>query len=191
MNSPSLALKKIFARLVWSIIALSALMGSAYWSGDDFTVSLHEPAVAHSDLGSENERAETFARLATTQIRYSQSTYSLYGKTDEDELYSVKGNTQWLKDHPDRELPWGGPIRVFRKQAFMDEWGPLSQGGYTGEPKNLVNGEIYTLDHRRLVAYQLAGRITIPVQWASLSVVRDNRWKFSTSDGGCSIAPKP
>jgi len=103
----------------------------------------------------------------------------------------VEENVQWLKDHPDQELPWGGPIRVFRKQAFMDEWGPLSQIGFTGAPKNLDNGEIYTLDHRRLVAYRLAGRKTIPVQWVGLSVVRDNRWKFTTSNGGRGIASNP
>jgi hypothetical protein len=186
-----LGLKKYLFKLGGSIIALIALAGAGDWSVGDFAASLQSQAVARSCLGAENETPGTVSRLNTAQIRYSQSTYSLYGKTDEGELYSVAENVQWLKDHPDQELPWGGPIRVFRKQRFMDEWGPLSQAGYTGEPKNLVNGEIYTLDHRRLVAYQRAGRNSIPVQWASLSVVRDNRWKFSTSDGGRSIAPKP
>jgi hypothetical protein len=162
----------------------------ASWHGDS-GVSLQFTAAAQGDVGAADETPGIFSRLEAAQIRYSQSTFSLYGKTDEDELYSVEGNIQWLKDHPGSDLPWGGPIRVFRKQAFMDEWGPLCQNGYTGNPKSLVNGEIYTLDHRRLVAYQLAGRRTIPVEWAPLNVVRENRWKFTTADGGRSIAPKP
>jgi hypothetical protein len=175
----------------WPIIALIALLGLASCGGGDFDASLHSTAAARSYLGAENEAPGTFSRLEAAQIRYSQSTHSLYGKTNEGELYMVEENIQWLKDHPDQELPWGGPIRVFRKQAFMDEWGPLFQIGFTGDPRNLENGEIYTLDHRRLVAYRLARRKTIPVQWASLSVVQDNRWKFTTSNSGRSIAPNP
>ena len=186
-----LGLKKYLFKLGGSIIALIALGGAVNWSAGDFAASLRSPAAVRSYLCAENETPGTFSRLETARIKYSQSTYSLYGKTDEGELYMVEENVQWLNDRPDQELPWGGPIRVFRKQAFMDDWGPFSQGGFTGEPQNLLNGEIYTLDHRRLVAYQLAGRNTIPVQWASLSVVRDNRWKFTTANGGRSITPKP
>ena len=191
MPSALLALKKILFNLSWPIIALIALVGLASWSGGDFDASLHSTAAARSYLGAANETPGIFSRLEAGQIRYSQSTYSIRGETDEGEIYMVAENIQWLKDHPDQELPWGGTIRVFRKQAFMDEWGPLSQIGHTGDPKNLDNGEIYTLDHRRLVAYRLAGRKTIPVQWTSLSVVWDNRWKFTTSNGGRSIASNP
>jgi hypothetical protein len=185
------ALKKTLFKLGWPTIALIAVVGLASCSAGDFAASLHSTAARQSYLGAENETAGSFSRLEAAQIRYSQSTYSLYGKTDEGGLYMVEENVQWLNDHPDQELPWGGPIRVFRKQAFMDDWGALSQGGFTGDPKNLENGAIYTLDHRRLVAYRLAGKKTIPVQWVSLDVVKDNRWKFTTSNGGRSIAPSP
>jgi|GEM_PF-5108735 len=181
--------KKLY--LGWPIVALIALLGFGSWSGGNLAAALNSPAVDRSYVGADDESAGTFCRLEAARIRYSQSTYSLYGKTEEGGFYSVEENIQWLKDHPDEDLPWGGPIRVFRKQAFMDDWGPLSHEGFTGDPKNLQNGKIYTLDHRRLVAYRLAGRKTIPAQWASLSVVRDNRWKFTTMNGGRSIAPKP
>lgn len=191
MASAPLALKKNLFNLRGPIIALIALVGLASCGAGEFDASLHSTVAARSYLGAENETPGVLSRLEAAQIRYSQSTHSLYGKTDDGELYRVEDNIQWLKDHPDQELPWGGPIRVFRKQPFMDEWGPLSQSGFTGDPRNLENGQIYTLDHRRLVAYRLAGRKTIPVQWASLTVVRDNRWKFTTLNGGRSIAPNP
>ncbi len=130
-------------------------------------------------------------RLDPEEIRYSQSTFSKTGKTKEGGRYTVEGNVLWLRDHPGQVLPWGGPIRVFRKEAFMDEWGPMTKRGYKGDPRNLENGKIYTLDHRRLVAYRRAGRESIPVEWADLKTVKDNRWKFTTPNRGISIAPKP
>lgn len=191
MPSALLALTKNLLKLGWPIFALIALVGLASGRGADSAVSIHSSATFQRHLGVADETPGIFSRLEAAQIRYSQSTHSLYGKTEEGELYAVADNVQWLKDHPGQDLPWGGPIRVFRKQAFMDEWGPLSERGFTGDPKNLENGEIYTLDHRRLVAYRMAGRKTIPVQWVSLTVVRDNRWKFTTSNRGRSIAPNP
>ena len=175
----------------WPIIAFIAVIGLASCGGGDFGTSLSSTATVRTYLGAENETPGTFSHLEAAQIRYSQSTYSIRGEIEEGDLYLVEENVQWLRDHPNQELPWGGPIRIFRKQAFMDEWGPLSQEGFTGDPKNLAKGEIYTLDHRRLVAYRLAGRKTIPVEWAHLSVVWDNRWKFTTTNGGHSIAPNP
>ena len=132
-----------------------------------------------------------YARLDVAIIRYSQAGYSFEGTGDDGTVNTIAGNVQWLKDHPDQDLPWYAPIRVFVKQPFMDEWGRLSNHGFTGDPKNLENGQIYTLDHRRLVAYQHAGRKTIPVEWADLSVVREDRWKFTTLNKGISIAPNP
>ena len=113
------------------------------------------------------------------------------GSTEDGSTYTVEEKIQWLREHPGQDLPWGGPIRVFRKQAFMDEWGPLERNRFMGDPKNLQTGEIYTLDHRRLVAYRLAGRKTIPVELANSILVRDQRWKFTTLDRGRSIAPSP
>lgn len=177
--------------MVWAIIAFAAVIGLTGCDGKNYPTRLGAPESVQTYLSAHDETPGTLTRLEAAHIRYSQSTYSIRGETDEGELYMVEENIQWLKDHPDQELPWDGPIRVFRKQAFMDEWGPLSQIGFTGDPKNLVNGEIYTLDHRRLVAYRLAGRKTIPVQWTSWSVVWENRWKFTTLNGGRSIAPNP
>jgi hypothetical protein len=143
---------------------------------------------------SRSEAAETPAgvfRLDPEKIRYSQATFSEKGRTADGGEYTVDGNAQWLREHPDQDLPWGQPIRIFRKEPFMDEWGPAAGFGYTGDPKRLVNGEIYTLDHRRLLAYRRAGRKSIPAQWADLNLVRDQRWKFSTPDGGFTMAPHP
>lgn len=186
-------LKKILRRSRWPIAALLAAGGLAGLIGcrAGLAGSSRPPAAVQDHSGAPFEAPATLGRLDPAQIRYSQFSYSLSGLTEEDGLYAVAENIQWLNDHPEQDLPWGGPIRVFRKQAFMDEWGPLSQGGFTGDPKNLPNDQIYTLDHRRLVAYQKAGRKTIPVEWASLSVVRDNRWKFTTLNGGQSIVPSP
>ena len=142
-------------------------------------------------VGGGNEAPGTFTRLETEIIRYFQATYSLSGDTEDGDTYTVAKNTQWLRQNPGRDLPWGGGIRIFRKQAFMDDWGQLSRERFLGDPKNLEVGEIYTLDHRRLVAYRLAGRKTIPVEWANLRLVRDQRWKFTTADRGRSIAPIP
>jgi hypothetical protein len=69
----------------------------------------------------------------------------------------------------------------------MNDWGPLTENGYTGVPKNLINGLIYTLDNRRLYAYQQAGRTSIPVKWVDTDVVFKFRWKFTTQDGGLSV----
>jgi hypothetical protein len=184
-------LRKFFSRSARPIAALLAAASLIGCSAARFADRSESTASVQSGTSGALHAAPALGRLDPAGIRYSQSSYSLSGLTEEDGLYAVAENIQWLQDHPDQDLPWGGPIRVFRKQAFMDEWGPLSQGGFIGDPKNLPNGEIYTLDHRRLVAYQKAGRKTIPVEWASPSVVRDNRWKFTTSNGGQSIAASP
>ena len=131
------------------------------------------------------------ARLDVSQIRYTQATYSVTGDTEDGHSYSVQDNAQWLREHPGEDLPWGGPIRVFRKEAFMDEWGPLARDSNVGDPVKLENGGIYTLDHRRLVAYRAAGRSTIAVEWANVRLVRDQRWKFTTPNGGRSIEAVP
>jgi hypothetical protein len=140
----------------------------------------------------DREAPGTLTRLPVSTIRYTQASFSISGSTaDGAGTYTVEDNIKWLRDNPDKDLPWGGPIRVFRKQPFMDEWGPLTRNLFTGDPKNLENGMIYTLDHRRLVAYRRAGRETIPVEWANLRLVRDQRWRFTTPDRGQSIAGIP
>ena len=155
---------------------------------DDLKNEFLAGPLAEASEGSEAPSGAT--RLDPKEIRFSQSSFLETGKTEEGGTYTVEGNAQWLRDHPDQVLPWGGPIRVFRKEAFMDEWGPMTKHGYVGDPRNLVNGEIYTLDHRRLIAYRRAGRKSIPFKRADFRTVRDNRWKFTTPNGGVSIEPR-
>jgi len=156
----------------------------AVGAGDgDVTAAVARPQSAGSGGDESCDSLNRFARLDPEKIRFTQSTYSESGKTEEGADYTVEENAQWLREHPDQDFPWSGPIRVFRKEAFMVEWGPMSRFGYTGDPKNLINGEIYTLDHRRLIAYRRAGRKSIPVEW--------ERSKFTTTTGGFSITPTP
>ena len=62
---------------------------------------------------------------------------------------------------------------------------------YTGDPKNFTNGQIYTLDHGRLVAYQMAERDQIPIRWATGREIWQERFKFSTPNGGSIIIADP
>lgn len=175
--------------IVFTAGAASVGPGVTVISGD-IPGPLSPAYFAQPSGGGGGKAPEGGTRLDPEEIRYSQSTFTTTGKTKEGGRYAVEGNVQWLRDHPGQVLPWGGSIRVFRKEAFMDEWGPMTTRGYTGDPRNLENGKIYTLDHRRLVAYRRAGRKSIPVEWADLRTVKDNRWKFTTPNRGISIAPK-
>jgi len=137
---------------------------------------------------------EPSERMDPNDIKYSQKYYSKTGsiRNENGEKigdYSVEQNIQDLKDDPDMDLP---PIRIFRKEELMNKWGPMTDPdtGYSGDPKNLKNGEIYTLDHRRLVAYREAGRDSIPVQWATDDEIRENRFEFSTPNFGEEIFPQ-
>lgn len=194
MSSRRSHLRKNFLSFLGGLLALAAAIAAAghppFGGAGHIPTHLAELYVAESLAGEAVETAQRFTRLDAEKIRFSQATFSKSGKTEDGGQYTVEGNVQWLREHPDQDLPWGEPIRVFRKEAFMDEWGPATRSGYTGDPKNLVNGEIYTLDHRRLVAYKQAGRKSVPVQWADLNTVRDQRWKFSTTNGGISITPQ-
>jgi len=184
-------LEKNLTNLFWRVVALAAVIGLAGCGPADYRTRRPSTGALESHADGGIEAPGTFTRLETENIRYSQATYSLRGGTEDGSTYTVEENTQWLRDHPGQDFPWGGPIRVFRKQAFMDEWGPLSRDHYTGDPRNLEIGEIYTLDHRRLVAYRLAGRKTIPVEWVNWRLVRDQRWKFTTPNRGRRIALNP
>ena len=140
--------------MVWGIIAFTAVIGLAGCGAKGFGTPLSSSDAVAPYVDAGNESPGTFALLDPEKIRYSQSTYSVSGGTEDGSTYTVEENIQWLRQHPGQDLPWGGPIRVFRKQAFMDEWGPLERNLFKGDPKNLQIGEIYTLDHRRLVAYR-------------------------------------
>ena len=75
------------------------------------------------------------------------------------------------------------PIRVFVKTPNMDDMGPLNDG----DPKNLINGRIYTIDNRRLYAFRQAGMPDIPTEWASPRDIERLRWHFTTGNGGFAI----
>ena len=60
--------------------------------------------------------------------------------------YNVDKNVAQLANDDNFDLP---AIRVFVKTDDMNKWGPLTDKyGHTGDPKNLENGMVYTLDHR-------------------------------------------
>ena len=73
----------------------------------------------------------------------------------------------------------------------MDAWGPAMYDelykDFVGDPINLANGFIYTLDNRRLVAYLKANRDTIPVVWAKFAEIFEKRYEFDTPNWGTSI----
>ncbi len=45
-------------------------------------------------------------------------------------------------------------------------------------------GKIWTLDHRRLAAFRMAGVKNVPVQWATTKEVAGEMWKMSTKTHG-------
>ncbi|ELO9006827.1 RHS repeat-associated core domain-containing protein, partial [Salmonella enterica] len=51
-------------------------------------------------------------------------------------------------------------------------------------------GKIWTLDHRRLAAFKLAGLDNVPFKWASPSEVANQMWKMTTKTDGKSIILK-
>ena len=76
----------------------------------------------------------------------------------------------------------------------MDNWGFGFDKGFFGHPANLMDNKIYTLDHRRLVAYIEAGRESVPVNWLGFSernLIYSDRFKFSTKSYGTVIYPWP
>jgi hypothetical protein len=75
------------------------------------------------------------------------------------------------------------PIRVFR---MNDEVGGLSPRG-GGNPNNLVNGELYSLDNRRLFEFREAGIQDIPYREATMAEIMDLVPHMSTRNGGISI----
>jgi hypothetical protein len=192
LNRARPRLEQRFGKSLARAIAFAAAIGLAGCGTANYNGALSRAGAVESYAHRETETPGSLARLDPEKIKFSQAIYSISGKTeDRSSMYTVEDNVHWLREHPGQELPWGGPILVFRKQAFMDEWGPLVRNLLTGDPRNLENGEIYTLDHRRLVAYRRARRKTIPVQWADLRVVRDQRWRFTTTNRGHSISEVP
>jgi hypothetical protein len=123
LHSAPRALRDQLLKYPWPIAALIVALSLAGCLNGDRVTATGAVGAVQSYRGVETPG--TLSRLEAAAIRYAQSTYSLYGEVDDVDLYKVEDNIQWLRDHPDQELPWGGPIRVFRKQAFMNDWGPV------------------------------------------------------------------
>ncbi|HLX40538.1 MAG TPA: RHS repeat-associated core domain-containing protein, partial [Ktedonobacteraceae bacterium] len=107
--------------------------------------------------------------------------------TNQGDGYTVEGNIAGLKAgtiSPD-DFP---PAKIFQKTPEMN-WGSQTKFGRTGSTDNLVDGEWYTLDHRRIYAFQEAGITDAPIIDVSseLDRLRDQTWKFTTENGGTSI----
>ena len=126
----------------------------------------------------------TTTYLNPNRIRFTQSSISNDGGN-----YTVEGNIEWLEDKNNQgwDLPVP-PIRIFKKIDRMDTWPKMTKNGYTGSSLNLLDNHIYTLDNRRLYAYKMAGRTSIPVVWLTDinvgGIIYRNRFKFSTTNFG-------
>lgn len=53
-----------------------------------------------------------------------------------------------------------------------------------------AEGQLWTLDHRRLAAFRLAGLEEVPFQWATQEEITGQMWKMTTQTGGTSIKLK-
>lgn len=52
------------------------------------------------------------------------------------------------------------------------------------------DGNLWTLDHRRLAAFRIAGVDEVPFRWATDEEVASQMWKMTTKTGGASIKLK-
>ncbi len=129
-------------------------------------------------LSSESLAAQYLGPKAHPKaIRFTQAHISGFG-----EGYSVKDNIKRLRDEPTWMIP-GGPIRVFvKRRQHVAHAGQTPYGMSTSN--NLIDGMTYTLDNRRLYAYQQAGRDNIPIAFVGWDVAKREAFKFSTKDGG-------
>ena len=101
-------------------------------------------------------------KIDPKEVNFMQS--SIKNKTGE---YTVLGNAKALKNGilKASDLP---NIRIWKD----------------------ANGKIWTLDHRRLAAFRLAGLEAVPFQWATNKEVVKQMWKMTTETGGKSIKLK-
>jgi hypothetical protein len=122
------------------------------------------------------------SRVNPQDVRFTQSTVSNRGNG-----YTVLGNIQALLDGSlsPEDLP---PIRVFTKTEEMNVWGSIKTKFGLADPKNLENGILYTLDNRRLYAFQQAGITDVPVEFVDgrPGLINRNMFKFTTSNFGIS-----
>lgn len=53
-----------------------------------------------------------------------------------------------------------------------------------------ADGQLWSLDHRRLAAFRLAELDSVPFKWATRKEVSRQMWKMTTETGGKSIKLK-
>lgn len=93
------------------------------------------------------------------EVRYMQS--SINNRTGE---YTVLGNAEALKNGTLK------PTDLALIRLWKDD-----------------EGRIWTLDHRRLVAFRLAGIEKVPFKWATKEEVESQMWKMTTTTEGKTI----
>ena len=123
MNMPLLRRAHDAARRAARLLALSAAIVLAGCGAPHYGSPSPAVDAVESHASRQGEAPESLARLDVATIRYSQASYSVTGHTEDGGSYSVQDSIQWLREHPVEDLPWGGSIRIFRKQAYMDKWG--------------------------------------------------------------------
>lgn len=160
-------------------VAGAALHGTSYLVGEGIKYLGHAQSMRRSSTA---KRAGDFH---PRNIRFTQSTV-----TNKSRDYTVEGNIERLRDEPDWHVPGKNsatnPIRIFLKTPEMD-WGEVTHPryGFTGNTNNLENGQWYTLDNRRLYAYQQAGRDYISYEIVTdLRTIQREGWKFTTGNFG-------
>ncbi|WP_126556624.1 RHS repeat-associated core domain-containing protein [Dictyobacter kobayashii] len=128
-------------------------------------------------------------RMNPNNIGFTQDTVPNSGriKGENGGAYTVKGNIAALKSGnltPD-DLP---AIRVFNVTNEIYNSGDITGGPgnkFTGNGQNLLLGQWYTLDNRRLFAFQRAGITDIPVTiWKDTQDILNEGWKFTTTKWG-------
>jgi len=136
-------------------------------------------------------------RMNPNQIRFTQNDISPTGRiTGTGETYTLSGNIEALQNGTLTPEELGDPIRIFMKTEDMDEWPPqfkiMGNGtGFLGDTQYLENGQIYSLDNRRLYQFQQAGLTDIPVRWATVEEIIKLIWHFDTQNFGTSVNVRP
>jgi hypothetical protein len=148
------------------------------------------PVVAAGAVGEDAKRRVTAAQLQTgtsglvmhpRAVRFTQDTV-----TNRGDGYTVRDNIRQLTDQKDWDIP--GPVRLFKMTDDIARRAPRKESRFgVSDPANLEVGQIYTLDNRRLYAYQQAGRSAMPGgQFVPANVAVQEAFKFTTRDRGAS-----
>ncbi len=111
---------------------------------------------------NQEPEVETTQMINPKDVRFMQS--SIKNQTGE---YTVLGNAEALKKG----------ILLPTDLALIRLWKD-------------DKGNIWTLDHRRLAAFRLAGLESVPFQWATEEEVKNQMWKMTTRTEGKTIRLK-